>query len=634
MYVTVVPLKRLPGSFQYFTYEWEEKLGTPQPGLLVMVPWRSGKLLGLVWQVDADLEPEIAAEKIKKVAQVINPEPFMNHARLCVAEEISALYKVSLSAACTFFLPPQKSAKLKKIALRSSRAPQQMRLVTPMRPKLLWYDASSIEVCTHHAARENIKRNKQTAIVFPYRTAVERWIAACPARIRKHMIWYDGALTPKTRFDAWMKIQQNPRAVVVGEHLALSAPMDFLETIIVVNEHANAHKQWDMAPRYHNRDLALSLSRATGAQLLLASPAPSIESLYAAETRRYTLLKSADRKTPQAPHTLIDLKNEFIKKNYTLISDYAWEKTLAALQEGGNVLYLLNKRGWGRVVGCRDCGFIARCRACNAAQVYHENVKELRCHHCRIKTSVPLKCPNCMGANLYIGGTGTEKISAELQKRLAEAELNVPVIHIDKDTADALTQELPKPPYIMIGTNAALTLLADTRLTLACVVNADRELARTEFRAQEELFLDWWNLGEQSDELIIQTTAPESPFLNRLSLRQFDEWAQDELSMRKRFTYPPFCDIVKLIIEAKNQASARRISEELAHTLKRAFAQHTGVSVGDATAGLPPITRGNFRYMIIVKLPFETNHTIAKQIAALVPDSCKVDFNPLSLFGD
>jgi len=472
-------------------------------------------------------------------------------------------------------------------------------------------------------------------IVFPYRTTVERWVAECPARIRKHVIWYDGALTPKTRFDAWIKIQQNPRAVVVGEHLSLFAPTDFLETIIVVNEHATAHKQWDMAPRYHNRDLALMLARATRAQLLLASPTPSIESLYAAQMRRYTLLKTATtHAAPQTPHTLIDLKNEFIKKNYTFISDYAWRQTLTALKENGSVLYLLNRRGWGRVVGCRDCGFIARCRVCEAAQVFHENVKELRCHHCRIKTSVPLKCPNCMGINLYIGGTGTEKISAELQKRLAEANLDVPVIQIDKDTLDVSPQKPLKPPYVMIGTNAALALLADTHLTLACVVNADRELARTEFRAQEELFLEWWNLGEQSNELIIQTTAPESPFLNRLSLRQFDEWVMDELAMRKRFTYPPFCDIVKLIIEAKNQVSARRISEELAHTLKRTYAGQERISVGDATPGMPPVIRGNFRYIIIVKLPPETRHKTAQQLIALVPDSCKVDFNPLSLFGD
>jgi len=562
MYVTVVPLKRLPGSFQYFTYEWEEKLGASQPGLLVMVPWRSGKLLGLVWQTNVALTPDIAAEKIKKVTQVINPESFMNPARLRVAEEISALYKVSLSTACSLFLPPQKGTKLKKTTLRGVRPPRQMQICASNRPKLLWYDSSSIEVCTHHVARENIKRSRQTMIVFPYRTTVERWVAECPARIRKHVIWYDGALTPKTRFDAWIKIQQNPRAVVVGEHLSLFAPTDFLETIIVVNEHATAHKQWDMAPRYHNRDLALMLARATRAQLLLASPTPSIESLYAAQMRRYTLLKTATtHAAPQTPHTLIDLKNEFIKKNYTFISDYAWRQTLTALKENGSVLYLLNRRGWGRVVGCRDCGFIARCRVCEAAQVFHENVKELRCHHCRIKTSVPLKCPNCMGINLYIGGTGTEKISAELQKRLAEANLDVPVIQIDKDTLDVSPQKPLKPPYVMIGTNAALALLADTHLTLACVVNADRELARTEFRAQEELFLEWWNLGEQSNELIIQTTAPESPFLNRLSLRQFDEWVMDELAMRKRFTYPPFCDIVKLIIEAKNQVSARRIAK-------------------------------------------------------------------------
>ena len=142
----------------------------------------------------------------------------------------------------------------------------------------------------------------------------------------------------------------------------------------------------------------------------------------------------------------------------------------------------------------------------------------------------------------------------------AAKNLDVPVIQIDKDTLDVSPQKPLKPPYVMIGTNAALALLADTHLTLACVVNADRELARTEFRAQEELFLEWWNLGEQSNELIIQTTAPESPFLNRLSLRQFDEWVMDELAMRKRFTYPPFCDIVKLIIEAKNQYTRSRIT--------------------------------------------------------------------------
>ncbi|MBO4476643.1 MAG: hypothetical protein J5737_07985 [Bacteroidales bacterium] len=75
--------------------------------------------------------------------------------------------------------------------------------------------------------------------------------------------------------------------IVTGTRSALFLPLSRLGLVIVEQEQDPYFKQTDPAPRYHARDAAVVLARIHGAQVVLGTPAPSLESLHNALTGKY-----------------------------------------------------------------------------------------------------------------------------------------------------------------------------------------------------------------------------------------------------------------------------------------------------------------------------------------------------------
>jgi primosomal protein N' (replication factor Y) len=65
---------------------------------------------------------------------------------------------------------------------------------------------------------------------------------------------------------------------VVGVRSAVFLPFNNLGLIIVDEEHETSYKQFDPAPRYHARDVAVVIAHRQMAKVLLGSATPSIES--------------------------------------------------------------------------------------------------------------------------------------------------------------------------------------------------------------------------------------------------------------------------------------------------------------------------------------------------------------------
>ena len=84
------------------------------------------------------------------------------------------------------------------------------------------------------------------------------------------------------RVEVWNGVLSGKFSFVVGVRSSVFLPFDNLGLVIVDEEHDNSYKQFDPAPRYHARDLAMVLAGFHHAKVLLGSATPSLESYYLA----------------------------------------------------------------------------------------------------------------------------------------------------------------------------------------------------------------------------------------------------------------------------------------------------------------------------------------------------------------
>lgn len=106
------------------------------------------------------------------------------------------------------------------------------------------------------------------------------------------VLLYDSSLSPAARKKLTEAMGKSDEPVVlVGTRSALFLPFRRLGLVIVDEEQDPYYKQSEPAPRYNGRDLAAVLANIHGAQLVLGSFAPSLESLYNCSTGKYEILE-------------------------------------------------------------------------------------------------------------------------------------------------------------------------------------------------------------------------------------------------------------------------------------------------------------------------------------------------------
>ncbi|HEY2883097.1 MAG TPA: primosomal protein N', partial [Pirellulales bacterium] len=195
----------------------------------------------------------------------------------------------------------------------------------------------------------------------------------------------------------WERIAKGEVQVVVGARSAVFAPVPQLGLIILDEEHESTFKQ-DSSPRYHAREVALWRAREENVPLVLASATPSLESWYRAEQGQYTLVEMPRRvfDRPLPAVGTIDLRNEFHSRHSRgAVSRQMHQAIEAALRDGGQIILLLNRRGFATHIQCPACGYVVRCPQCDLPLTHHRTENIALCHYCDHQESVPRECPEC-----------------------------------------------------------------------------------------------------------------------------------------------------------------------------------------------------------------------------------------------
>jgi len=396
-------------------------------------------------------------------------------------------------------------------------------------------------------AERALARGERALILVPEIGLTPQLIGRFAARFAVAMATMHSGLTGTARLNAWRDALSGRARIVLGTRSAVFAPLAGLGLIIVDEEHDPSFKQQEGGFRYSARDIAVMRAQRAGAPIVLGSATPSLETLHNAQAGRYTRLALSRRTGEALPPrlTLVDLRAEALRHG---LSTTVVEAIRRHLEDGGQVLVFLNRRGYAPTLACMACGWIAGCDSCDARLTVYARASRLKCHHCGLDAVLPSRCPQC-GYEVRAVGQGTERVEdtlAALFPHVALARLDRDVVRRDEQLAAVLARVASGEARILVGTQMVTKGHDFPDVTLAVVLNADQGLFSTDFRAAERLAQTIVQVagragrGTRAGEVLIQTEYPEHPLLASLLEHGYEGFAATALAERQVAAWPPF----------------------------------------------------------------------------------------------
>jgi primosomal protein N' (replication factor Y) (superfamily II helicase) len=434
------------------------------------------------------------------------------------------------------------------------------------------------------ALREALEAGRTGLVLVPEIALTPQTVRRFRAPFGDRVAVVHSRMSNGERYDVWRSIREGRYPIVIGPRSAIFAPVDNLGLVVVDEEHEASYKQFDPAPRYHARDVAVVRARLNGAVCVLGSATPSLESWHNAHAGKYRLLSMPKRvplpggETAKLPPVeVVDLARE--RKRHRL--DGALSEALVAaigprVAKGEGVILLQNRRGYAPVVECRSCGWTPRCRHCAVTLTYHKAKAHLRCHYCGYAIRRPAACASCGEADLAFQGVGTQRVEEELAMRFP----GLRVVRMDLDTtgtkgahARLLDRFAAGEADVLLGTQMVAKGLDFARVTLVGVVNADSGLLLPDFRAAERTFQLLTQVAgragraEAPGAVIFQTRTPDNPAITFAQRHDYAGFARRELQEREMLGYPPFGRVVAAEFRGYDEAATHAFARQWTDTL-------------------------------------------------------------------
>src|SRR6516225_3961046 len=424
------------------------------------------------------------------------------------------------------------------------------------------------------AIEEVIRQGKEALVLVPEISLTPQTIRSFQGRCGNVAVLHSH-LHSAERGSHWRRIAQGEVQVIVGARSAVFAPTRNLGLIVIDEEHETSFKQ-EMTPRYHARDVAVMRARLENIPIILGSATPSLESWHNALRGQYTLLelpkRVLDRPLPRVH--FIDLRHDRDPNHrFDGISPSLERAMRASLDKGGQVILLLNRRGFSTYLHCPACGHVEHCRFCDLAMTFHRERHIVLCHYCGFEGTPPEKCPTCGTGQVRYQGMGTEKLQAELQRKFSDKIVG----RMDSDTmrrpgshGRVLDQFKRGEIHILMGTQMIAKGLDFPNVTLVGVVNADVGLHHADFRAAERTFqllaqvAGRTGRGARGGHVFIQTMSPEHPSIALAATHDYRKFADGEMKQRRAHNYPPWQRLARIIIRSKDEAAAGEYADRLA----------------------------------------------------------------------
>ncbi len=686
----VIPIIRLPKHLIYFDYlvpkKFEHQIKINQ---IVEIPFHNRKINGIVIEIKNKTQNKF---NLKTINKIIEPEIILPKHLIKLIQWMKDYYYTSLPLISKIIFPEIPKRKLldnKKQSILIHKNIKNLTVSKKSLPKiketidsinnqqtkyvLLHYQNWQEKLIVYikiikQLLNKNLKG--QILIIVPQITDIQKIYNYLNYYFPDQIAILNNKLSKTFFWQEWQKIYFQKAKIILGTRSAIFSPIQNLSMIIVDDEESLSEYKSEQNPRYNVQKLAEKLSEFAKAKLIFSSQAPSIEIFYNAQNKSTSTIFCLYKKKSNIK--IINLQDEWQKKNYSLISDNLEEAIKQNLEKKQKIFLFLNRRGAGTIIKCQDCKYLFKCPNCqlplifnylptqisyelrvtsypprlahfdllsSAKQAAFSEAGKLICFHCNFTQNIPTKCPHCQGVNIKTFGIGIQRVEKEIKKLFPEAK----ILRIDKDTQISTSYKLQVTSYdIIIGTQFFFKQFNQPSIfNLIGVISADSLLYRPDFRSSEKTFqqlskiINWANIQQSEVELpivIIQTHSPENYVIQALAQQNYNFFYNSEIEMRKKFNYPPFCKLIKLIYQNSDFKKVEKETNELVDKLKMYFSSSKTFEVIGPISPMIPKIKEKYRKQIILKI-YPTFHFPAsiKKLLNELDENWIIDTDPLEI---
>ena len=474
------------------------------------------------------------------------------------------------------------------------------------------------------ALNETLERGRTGIILVPEIALTPQTVSRFRAHFGDDIAVLHSRMAPGERYDSWRHIRRGRHRVVIGPRSAVLAPLDNVGLIVVDEEHEHTYKQFEPAPRYHARDVAVMRAKLSSAVCVLGSATPSLETYANAKADKYAYLRMRNR-APTRDATaaklpairVIDLTEE--KKRNRLVGILSGPLRSAIserLQRKEQTILLQNRRGYAPTVECASCGWAPACPDCSVTMTYHKSGRAIRCHYCGRVERYPNVCGQCGDRGLVNIGVGTQRVEEEIAALFPDARL----LRMDfdttsrKDAHDRILQRFGRGDAdILLGTQMVAKGLDFAAVTLVGVVDADTGLLFPDFRAEERTFQLLTQVagragrGVRPGEVFLQTRNPGNPAITFALAHDYEGFAEYDMKQRGALAYPPFGRLVAVYFRGPDEGHVRELAG--AWTLALREASRNGLTLLGPHPAFIARVRNQYRYVALAKVPANYGHS-------------------------
>ena len=549
-----------------------EILPQTQIGVLVKIPFHGREIEGII----IDLKKTSNILKLKSILEIIDPVPVVNQLHIELAKWMTEYYLAPLGKTLFENIVPPAIRAIKKneetqipkhAILRSNK---NILIVGNFTQRLKLYK---------EAIRKTIAGGRAAIIIVPDLSLIDPIIHEF-----KNYTLLHSEMTKTKRWEAWNNIRNSKIQLVIGSTSALFAPLPNLGLVIVDQEEDETYKN-DRSPRFHARDVALALGRLGHINVILGSITPKTETYELAQNNKLVL---KEFKTAESEIKIVDMSRE-----RSILSEPLTKEIEKVLQKDGRILLFYDRKGSRPRFACAQCDWISS------------------------ENTPVTNCPECKGIKIKPIGFSTKKLIALIKSRWPDQN----AILVEKESEFNLASKW----NFAISTSFGLKFVWP-EIDLVGIIDADMDSNLPDFSSRERNFQKLFKFLSITTRGIIQTHQAESRFISALSSLDYKVFFTNEIAERKKYHYPPFTKLIKLITQNQDRSLAQKEIEEIFENLKSYT--DTDTEILEPQELYQKIGAPMHRFQILVKTNAKGNSELKSRIKNL--ENIIIDVDPIS----